>query len=212
MIDVMAHLAKQRAIFHDEYHFRAWLARSIQQKLADSELPELEFTGFYSEKGNKLDMQFSYGGKQVAVETKFKKGPLAKGRPFPYESDWYFAPKSGTPDDISRYEFLRDIMRLESKALSDDNTIGCCLLLTNSQGMWKPAIKNDANDIQFRIDHGIKHDTLEWLRKPPRNTLKDPIQLLGKYSMVWRFFSRIPHIKNAEFWYLLVIVGGDDRG
>jgi hypothetical protein len=97
-------------------------------------------------------------------------------------------------------------MGLESVALRSEDTIGCRLLLTNSQGLWKPATRNDVNDIHFRIDHGVKQGSLMWLRKPPRTKLKDPIKLEGKYAMPWKFFARIPRIKNAEFWYLLAFI------
>jgi hypothetical protein len=206
MIEAMSELAKRKQLYHNEYHFRAWLARIIDTMTPNSQMPILEFAGFYPKKRDKLDMIFELNGKRVAVETKYVKGRMGNGEPFEFEKDWYFAPKSGAANDITKYGLYRDIIRLESIVKHSNDTIGCCVLLTNSRPIWSPPTKTDDNDFQFRLDQDIKRGKHTWLRNPPRETLKEPIVLRHDYSIDWRFFSKLPGIKNAEFWYLSVVV------
>jgi hypothetical protein len=207
----LGRLEKKKRLFHSESHLSAWLTVTLKQMLGLSSMPKLQKAGFYSEnKRLLLDMLFDHRGREYAVELKYARGPMGRGGPLPYKGDVYYAPKSGAADDITRFNFLKDVMRLESEIPRRDNSVGFALLLTNRRTLWEKGDET-RNDTAFFLHDGIPQGTLKWKWTPSPETRRragdGPLKINGNYSSAkWRTYTKIPELENEMFRYLLVKV------
>ena len=62
--------------------------------------------------------------------------------------------------DLGRYDFIKDIERVERVVLAGHANAGCVVALTNDQGYWNASTR-DTVDAAFRLHEG---------RSPPRRT------------------------------------------
>lgn len=112
--------------------------------------------------------------------------------------------------DLARYDFIKDIVRLERVCNSLANTSGYALILTNEPQLWKqPVIRQKIpNDIEFRIHHGkTLQGNLKWGSNTGQGTMKgreSSFNLIGSYEMEWLSYSKSIGTKNGEFMYSLV--------
>ncbi len=112
--------------------------------------------------------------------------------------------------DISRYDFIKDISRLEECIDKLPNAIGYAIFLTNDPSYWKNLPrKTDTQDKNFRIHEGrVIQGTLNWKESTSKGTMKgreEPITLKRSYKLNWRDYSNLG-VKNGIFKYLLVKV------
>ncbi len=193
-------------MFHSENHLSAWLALTLKKMLVLSSTPKLQKAGFYENKRLRLDMLFEHRGREYAVELKYARGAMGRGGSLLYKGDVYYAPSSGAADDITRFNFLKDVMRLESEIPKRDKTVMFALLLTNIRTLWEKG-NETSNDHAFHIDGNIQKGTLKWKWTPSKETLKrtgESLTIDGNYSAKWRTYTKIPKLKNKIFRYLLV--------
>ena len=203
MIDIhrlMRSLAKSRPIFHSEADFQFALAWRIQQAMQDCEI-RLEFKPILD--GNMfLDVWIHTMG--VAIELKYPKRNLDT-----LHLGERFVLRDGAPD-LSRYDFLMDVQRLEQVVSYYEPTKrGFAVLLTNDPGCWNLPLRNDTNDAEFRIHDGRKvHGEMRWKAgaKPGRER-QASIWLSGTYDIRWEDYSTLPGERYGQFKYLAVEVG-----
>ncbi len=200
----MARLSQERPIFHSEADFQHALAWQIQRALPDCGV-RLEYRPFADE-AMYLDLWLFGAG--VALELKYATRKLDHS-----EAGEAFSLKDQSAHDVRRYDFLRDIERLERVAQLDHVRGGMAILLTNDAAYWKqPAGPPDTIDADFRLHEGRRiGGELAWSEKAGEGTTKgreEPIQLGRSYELSWRNYSAVEKRRHQQFRYLLVQVSG----
>jgi len=109
--------------------------------------------------------------------------------------------------DIGRYDFLKDIQRIENYVTTYPGSEGYAILLTNDQNYWKTS-NRDTVDAAFRIHEGRQiQGKLEWRTGTSKGTMRSretAITIEGSYVLNWKDFSQIEPSHN--FRYVLVYV------
>lgn len=114
--------------------------------------------------------------------------------------------------DRGRYEFLRDVGRLE-RVVQDTNNVcsGIAVMLTNDHLYWNEGARPDTVDADFRIHDGaIRSGRLAWSEDASEGTksnMEQALLLQGSYEMQWHDYSNMGLQRNAQFRYLAVEVG-----
>ena len=119
----------------------------------------------------------------------------------------------GWRDNQTRYEFLRDVDRME-RAVADGDCLrhGLVVMLTDMNKLWEIPKTSQlvTSDAAFLIHHGATlSGMLDWATQTKPGTKKGrekPIQLDGRYLMYWRNYH-LGSGKNSKFRYLAVEVG-----
>ena len=203
IVDVLEKLSEERPVFHSEADFQHSLAWKIHEIYPDFNV-RLEKREEINGEELYLDIFIPGNDKVYALELKYKTKKLDITIPNPNED---FHLKNQSAQAISRYDFCKDIERLEKVSRKYPNGTGFAIFLTNDDLYWKITRNRDTVDLNFRIYEGktIK-GTLKWREETAKGTMKgreNPVKLTGKYSVRWKEYS---NLKNGEFKYLLIKV------
>ena len=110
--------------------------------------------------------------------------------------------------DQGRYDFLKDIQRLEQLSKQPDTRSGFAILLTNDPAYWKPPARLDTFDAAFRLQEGRKlTGQMAWSERAGDGTTKkreEPISLNGSYNVRWKNFADVGDGKYGLFRYLAI--------
>jgi hypothetical protein len=116
-------------------------------------------------------------------------------------------------EDCGRYDFLKQVEKLEKITMVRDNINGIAILLTNDHLYWNPPTQSHTVDSYFRIhENRVLTGELKWLEHASAGTIKDrenPIVIKGTYKLQWQHYSTVSNEKHGEFCYLAVHVGVD---
>lgn len=104
---IMNNLCAQRPIFHSEADFQHSLAWEIHKSLPDSSI-RLEIPWSNEDKQNHLDIWVASSDVKIAIELKYKTRGLQA-----LVNGELFSLKDQSAQDLGRYDFLKDVMRLE---------------------------------------------------------------------------------------------------
>lgn len=207
MIDVqelLFRLATERPIFHSEADFQHALAWAIHRQYPEAqvrlELPVASVSGAMH-----VDLWIGWPGKHVAVELKYKTRAMA----VEYAGE-LFSLKGHSAQDLGRYDFLKDIVRLELLTASRPSLTGYAILLTNDSSYWSSPTSGRTVDAQFRLHQGRQcTGTLSWGTGASPGTIRNretPLCLDGAYHLAWQDYSRLPVRSYAVFRALVVQV------
>lgn len=159
-----------------------------------------------SGKNAHIDIWVPGGDGAVAIELKYRTKPLD----VQLDDGTTFSLTDQSAQDWGRYEFLRDVKRLEDFGAQEARAAGFAILLTNDPSYWGPGRKRQPLDSAFRLQHGtVIPDTLSWPdEKPYRGKAQYPIKLGGKYVPNWRpyYDYEVADRKYGVFKYLLINV------
>jgi hypothetical protein len=115
--------------------------------------------------------------------------------------------------DHGRYDFLKDIEKLEQLTHRPASTVGYGILLTNDHLYWEESERSDTNDADFRIHEGRQiTGTLQWGPAAGRGSVKnreEPITLRDTYAMDWEEYSSPGTDVGETFRALVVSVRGN---
>lgn len=202
--DVLNQLASQRPIFHSEADFQHALAWQIQGHLSDAAI-RLEFPTTHLEKQRYLDIRIIFNNSNLlAIELKYKTRALA----MQFEGE-QFTLKNQSAQDIGRYDFLKDVQRLEQFLSNHKNGIGYAVFLTNDSAYWKPARNYRTVDQDFRLHDGRSVEGAMSWKGASAGTMKnreEMISLKGKYQLRWEDYSKPSDQSYGRFRYLAVKV------
>ena len=166
--DVIKTLAAQRKAYHSEADFQHAFAWEIHRRSPDTSI-RLERPMSVEGEPLYLDLLFQQPNRAIAVELKYKtKKFLGKldGEDFHLKDQQAL--------DSGRFDFIKDICRLEKMALNVGNCEGYAILLTNVSAYWKPSPPKDTNDAAFHLYEGrILHGPLKWALKTRREQRMD---------------------------------------
>jgi len=203
--DVLQTLAVDRPVYHSEADFQHALAWEIHRRLPDASI-RLEYRVPHAPAKMYCDIWCTYRDQTCAIELKYKTASLnvdVAGETFDLVSHAAQPP--------SRYDFLKDIQRLEQASVGHGGYAGYAVMLSNESTYWASPKKGHPIDADFRIDHGRTiSGTLAWGTGASAGTRKNreqPIQLNGRYLLHWSDYSRVNAKPGGQFRYLLVHVG-----
>ena len=207
MLDIsglVAGLAGTRKVFHSEADFQHALAWHIHHAMPESQV-RLEVDVMQVERQRRfLDIWLPLEG--IAIELKYKTRGLALE-----QDDESFALRDQSARDQGRYDFLRDIQRLElMHSKMEQFGAGYAVLLTNDSSYWSEPRSQDAVDSDFRIHEGRPiSGELAWAAHAGVGTVRGreaPIQLRGSYRLRWQEYSNSPGKSRGRFRYLAIAV------
>jgi len=200
---VMKLLSKKRPIFHSEADFQHALAWEIHELYPDYSI-RLEYKPLNWENRIYIDIWVSSTDTKMAIELKYKTRKLTKKI-----GEEIFDLSNQSAQDIGRYDFLKDIERLE-QIFKELNIVGYSIFLTNDSSYWKSPRSTKTIDSNFRIHEGrLLHGKLEWASAASKGTTQsreDPINIQGKYLLNWKEYSKISNVSYGIFRYLLLRV------
>ncbi len=207
MIDMdglMGSLADTRKVFHSEADFQHALAWHIHQAMPESQV-RLEVDVMQVERQRRfLDIWLPLEG--TAIELKYKTRGLELE-----QDDESFVLRDQSAQDQGRYDFLRDIQRLElMRSKMEQCKAGYAVLLTNDSSYWKVPTHRDTVDADFRVHEGREiSGALAWAARASSGTVRDresPINIRGSYRLSWQEYSSFPGKSYGSFRYLAVSV------
>ena len=206
MLDIrslMTGLAEIRKVFHSEADFQHALAWHIHQTMPKSQI-RLEFPVPVEHRKMYVDLYLP--GLKTAIELKYVTRSVElkhNGESFALLNHGAHPPR--------RYDFLRDIQRLE-RMCSELKLCeaGHAVLLTNDPLYWKPPGRQGTVDAAFRVHEGQEiQGKREWTDEVSPGTKKGrekPIQLKGPYCLRWQDYSDFSEKARGRFRYLAVSV------
>jgi len=154
-----------------------------------------------------LEIIVEWQDKLIGIELKYKKTTLNVR-----EGGEDFILKADTAQDISRYDFIKDIGRLERFVEKHKRASGYATMLTNEPLFWKEG--NSKNDKDFLIHEGRELKSgidMVWAAKAKSGTTKGRTTTLCvkyNYALKWKPYSVLQsEVNKREFRYLLVEVG-----
>ena len=200
-------LALRRSVFHSEADFQHALAWELQ--LANPEIDiRLEYRPPWLDRRNYLDIWITEGDTATAVELKYKTQRIdirLGGEQFDLQ---YHAAQ-----DVGRYDFVKDIERLERVVASGRQMVGYAIILTNDPTYWSRSRKSNSVDADFRIQEGrVLSGLLGWDPRASEGTRRgrmDSIRLRGSYQLAWEDYSAVDVPKHGEFRYALITISGN---
>lgn len=205
MTKILADLSKKRPIFHSEADFQHALAWEIHQQWPKCSIRLEQKFSDSSVQNMYLDIYVSNFSVKIAFELKYKTKKLNIDRS---EESFRLADQSAL--DTTRYDFLKDIQRLEQVVHKYPGTIGYAIFLTNERAYWRPSLDQFTADAQFRIHDGQSlTGMLSWGERASARTRKgreQTIDIRGKHVVRWREYSSLSALsqKNRMFKYLLI--------
>lgn len=182
----MAQLATRRSIFHSEADFQHALAWTIQTNHPAARV-RLETR---PERGIHLDLLVTDSGHRSAIELKYATRKVDAV----VDGEHFNLPFRGA-HDITRYDFCKDIWRIETMLAHGYAHSGWAVVLTDDGGYWRPGTKASPIDLAFRIYEGRSiSGELAWSGLAGAGTTKhraEALPLRGSYTCRWRPFSTI---------------------
>jgi hypothetical protein len=207
MIDfnlLLATLANKRPVFHSEADFQHALAWELQLLYPNVNI-RLEYRPPWLDRRNYMDIWVIDEDTAIAVELKYKTRSVDIS--IGHEQ---FALQNQAAQDLGRYDFVKDIERLERVVAAGRQVVGYAIILTNDSTYWNLPRKNDSVDADFRIYEGrVLSGLLSWDPRASEGTRRgrtDSIHLTDSYRLGWRSYSDLDGPQHMEFRYALVQV------
>jgi hypothetical protein len=186
---VLKELARKRTVFHSEADFQHSLAWEIHNTYPECAI-RLERSMHLMKDATHLDI-FAYDEEcLIMVEVKYKtRGLLAT-----VQGEQFYL-KDQSAQDLGRYDFLKDIERLEKLGEKYKSSLGYAVMLSNDSSYWKPPGNPNTCDSSFRINEGrVVSGELAWGARTSEGTKKDrdkKITVRGKYILQWHDYSEL---------------------
>ena len=201
---VMETLARQRAVYHSEADFQHAFAWELHRQLPELTV-RLERPFKANGKSLHLDLFVEQQGASLAVQLKYKTRILEHR----IENEEFRLTSHGASDH-GRYDFIKDIHRLEQIGANLERCIGWAILLTNDSAYWKQPNRSDTIDAAFRLHDGRGLDgELAWASNAGSGTTKGrkhPVNLNHRYPLRWQEFSDLGVNSYGKFRFLAVKV------
>jgi hypothetical protein len=199
----LATLAAERPIFHSEADFQhafAWLLHREHPELS----VRLEVPLRVGEKMVHIDL-LAGGEETLGVELKYKTRAVAVDM-----GGEEFRLSSHAAQDLGRYDFIKDIERLELLAAARRCTRGYAVLLTNDSAYWTSSRREASAGAAFRLDgEQSLAGMLAWGPLASAGTAKGrerALEIAGAYPREWKDYSRVEAGGYPVFRYLAVEV------
>jgi hypothetical protein len=196
-------LANKRPIFHSEADFQHASAWLIHENYPSCRM-RLEVNPYTEGQKEYIDILCYINNLPIAIELKYKTRKLD----ITY-GDEVFHLCYHSADDTGRYDFIKDIGRLERFVSAYPQSCGFAILLTNGASYWLPAKRQSPTNFdQFRIhENSTLRGHLQWGVLTAESTRKSHDQelvLVNEYPLHWNDYSKVTDTSAGEFRYLLL--------
>lgn len=202
--ELLNELSAQRPVFHSEADFQHALAWHIHTRHPDLRI-RLEYRPSRIEQKTYVDIWLEDGDSTCAIELKYKTRALQVT-----VGDEPFNLLNQGAQDIARYDFCKDICRVESLAAAYPGLTGYAVFLTNDQTYWNVSRRENNYDDAFRIHEASRLiNNLEWSEKASDGTTKgrdETLRLRSDYEMTWGGYSSVDGEKGTDFRALVVAI------
>ncbi|KGP91246.1 hypothetical protein N780_08530 [Pontibacillus chungwhensis BH030062] len=181
-----------------------------QQDLTSKLTAHLESIGYSvdlnKQVGNeKVDLWAEKGLEVLAIEVRYKTAKLNT-----LHNDIHIDLKHQGAQDQGRYDYLRDLSKLEDITKDRRDVSAYALIITNDKLYWEKPVNTDTVDSDFRIHEGrTLTGDLAWKVEASTGTMvaREGVLSLGEeYQLEWVPFLILDDEKNSEFKALLVRV------
>lgn len=152
----------------------------------------------------KVDIEAESGNDRVLIEVRYKTALLQT-----HFNGAEIHLKKHAAYDISRYDFLSDLAKLEKIVAHHPDTRGFAVLVTNDRNYWEEPIRETSVDEEFKIHQNrMVQGRLNWKNASDGTTLnrEEAIELSGQYRIQWHPFLTLGTGKNEQFQMLAVEV------
>ena len=191
-------MAVARPIFHSEDDFKfalAWHLVSVRPGAA----VRLETPFDVPNVRGKLDLRYEDSDERVAVELKYK----TRRAEIVVNGEEYQL-KGQAAQDLGRYDFCRDVWRVESLVRAGRATRGLAILLTNDPAYRSEAKPGSVGEAFTLHESQILEGVLSWPAGFSSGTTKGreaAIALSGSYTIAWHRYSEFEDSNSAPFHY-----------
>lgn len=197
-------LTKANKIFHSEADFQFQLGWTLKE-LDDTLEIRMERPYENDDKIINIDIVIINNDSTYAIELKYPTNLLK----YTNDNEIYLL-KQQAAHNQRRYDFYKDIQRLESLKADKKIKNGYALLLSNnSKYLLKPNGYDKA--FNFAEGHAITKGDYSFSKEASKGTIKgreEAIQIKNEYICKWNDYLKLPKIteeqKNLEFKYLLI--------
>jgi hypothetical protein len=196
-------LAAKRPVFHSEADFQHALAWKIHQHRSTCQV-RLEAPLPVGDKRGHIDIWMPDDTAFCAVELKYKTRRVrveVNGETFDLLDQ--------SAQDFGRYDFLKDLERLERIVSANDDIVGYAVFLTNDSAYWTPPTRTGTIDAGLRIHDGRRIEgRLGWRRPLPKwlRERRADIVVNGVYNLSWQDYAEPSRARYGRFRYLIVEV------
>jgi hypothetical protein len=189
VVRVLRALATERPVFHSEADFQHAVAWAVHEVYPDAAL-RLEYKPWPVERVY-IDIWVRLGGEQVAIELKYP----TRGISVEVQQEAFML-RDQAAQDITRYDFIKDIVRLERAVREGIASRGMAIMLTNDSAYWKQPLRTSSVDAAFRISDGrVLSGTLSWAENTGLGTMRSreaALALVGSHAVRWEEYSAFP--------------------
>lgn len=200
--EILTLLSNLRPVFHSEADFQHALAWQIHIMYPDSNV-RLELPILIQNYLIHLDLWCATSKRSLAIELKYKTKLLRTN----YQGE-QFNLTNQAAQDLARYDFIKDIWRLEQIKTQRPNVKAYAIFITNDSSYWNPARNENTIDVAFRIYEGrILNGLLGWGAEAAEGSIngrEEPLLLSGNYILNWNDYSNIEIEGNSRFRFLLI--------
>jgi hypothetical protein len=208
----MSDLAKSGRPFHSEADFQHNLAWKIKEKkIAKTVRLEVPFPNPDLESAKKriyVDVIVGSGTEKIAIELKYKTALFTYHHP---EEDLPYDLRNQAAQNLSRYDILKDIQRIQNLVQKRHVDKGFVLALTNDPSLWKDRPERKTKGSEFFLCEGNEFRAKKeysWGEDTAKGGRERPIVFRKKVKISWQSWGQfITSEKNKEFRYLLVPIG-----
>jgi hypothetical protein len=201
---IIKELQKERPGFHSEADFQHAVAWEIHRHHPTSAV-RLEVDRGTAEQREHLDILVKDSDRTCAIELKYKTRKLDTV----FGGERFHLRNHGA-QDIGRYDFIKDIVRLERFVIGNANSVGYAIFLTNDDSYWKDAKSLTTADAMFRIgENRTLNGELRWSELTGAGTMKgreSPLSLNGSHAIHWVDYSRLDVQGPGRLRYALLEV------
>lgn len=204
-VALMKRLEVERPVFHSEADFQLAIAWLIKDEHPGAKV-RLEYRPAYLDRRGYLDIWLQEGNAAIAIELKY----FTRALEFTVADERFVLLNHGA-QDVARYDFVRDVERVESVVHNGVATSGYAIALTNDSSYWRtPAAPRATADAAFRLHEGqLLEGTLGWSVSTGAGTMRGrerPHALRHAYPIEWHDYSRLGDRPGQTFRYALVRV------
>lgn len=201
--EIIEDLAIKQPVFHSEADFQHTFAWEIHKRYPEAKV-RLEVHPGRIGKREYIDIWVKLRNKIYAIELKYK----TKKIEVRHDDEEFFL-LNQSAQDVGRYDFIKDICRLERFVKNHSGAIGYAIMLTNDDNYWKVTTRTDTVDADFRIHEGkVLKGRLNW-NGASEGTMKgrnEALQLQEEYLLHWVNYSKLPEVGPNQFRYLLLTI------
>jgi hypothetical protein len=196
-------LSEKRPAFHSESDFQHAFAWQLHLQHPNIEL-RLEYSHLVSGRPIHIDIIAKGNGLKIPIELKYK----VKKQNFVAIDEEYALSYQGAHCQ-GRFDFLKDIARIEQFCSQVPSPYGYAIFLSNDSAYWNAPGKGKYIDIDFRLTHGrTAQGDLRWgssATEGARQKRSENILLTGQHKLAWRNYWQDDEQK-VIFKYLIVKV------